>query len=958
MSFILRTKSAFLREIPPLNLLHPGQKYPFDLIEKFWLSWRIFFVKLCRQLLPHCSGFEQVPFHRKPRSRFEAVLMRHHSKLPAALFMATLSSAALLFPTQANAQTTAPGDTSSIVIEAEKPTRQQGSQKRDLKAGASGGEVLGEDFGTAYGNFAEYKFRLEAPRGPLRIEVHYARSIPGNALLDVTLDGTKLGTLSCGPTGGWGDEAGQFRQVEVRVPALAAGEHVLVLTVVAGAALATAEEKKLRPRAVPVLELVGNRADKNSMGHGKNVALYTGAPSRFFYATHELGNVFSAADGKTINWSPDYVSVTPQAAPGNINLDRIVIAGGPGAVALPVGMTSDNLVEVRQVCVTKDDVTVSRLHFKNTSAQPITRRIEITGDCRGSFDWRGRPGGEKITRRDGNGVLMFDKNVFPEVLPDGLAMVIGGTTAPVEADVSTPGTYRLTYEVQVPAGGERDLMLACAIDRSADSARANLAKTLAQPDPIAVNRAEWERFYKNDVPQFESSDSKLNELYAFRWFLLKFSTAGGDLGLFKYPVVMEGRQAFQTYCCYSAPFVAFDMNWAIDPKVGLGHIANMKTVAYENGSFPWYASPRTNDVPLEHPSKSGMSLLPHTLWQWYQIHGDKTALRNLYATMKKNQQWWIADRDPDGNGLFSIDHQLETGMDDLHRRWKTGKPKRYEAVDATSYEILNLQAVANMARELGEKADATYFEAYAKKSSAALQNVSWDKSLELFRDRNPDTGELADYNSICVFYPMMTDAMKKEQMKEARRYLLNPKEYWTPHPLPAVSQSDPEFDPVKRYWAGPSWPAATSHIIEGFASSAKKLDRSLLPDAAELFKRAAANHTAPRPDFYERYDPFTGKGLSNFRDYMHSWWIDIYIRHVAGFEPQDNGSVVIDPLPMKLDWFALRNTPHRGHRADVEMKSSGPDAGLTVRIDGKAVRREKKFRPGIDRLTLPASLFR
>ena len=34
-----------------------------------------------------------------------------------------------------------------------------------------------------------------------------------------------------------------------------------------------------------------------------NVALYTGTPSRFFYATHEMGDVFSAVDGAT---SPNF----------------------------------------------------------------------------------------------------------------------------------------------------------------------------------------------------------------------------------------------------------------------------------------------------------------------------------------------------------------------------------------------------------------------------------------------------------------------------------------------------------------------------------------------------------------------------------------------------------------------------------------------------------------------------
>src|SRR5689334_7075265 len=73
------------------------------------------------------------------------------------------------------------------------------------------------------------------------------------------------------------------------------------------------------PEPSLVLDLVGNRTDKNSVGHGKNVALYTGTPSRFFFATHNLGDVFSAVDGSTINWFPDQTIVSPKASSDGVN---------------------------------------------------------------------------------------------------------------------------------------------------------------------------------------------------------------------------------------------------------------------------------------------------------------------------------------------------------------------------------------------------------------------------------------------------------------------------------------------------------------------------------------------------------------------------------------------------------------------------------------------------------------
>src|SRR5579859_1538073 len=83
----------------------------------------------------------------------------------------------------------------------------------------------------------------------------------------------------------------------------------------------------VRPEPSPILDLVGNRPDKNSVGHGRNVAVYTGTPSRFFFATHDLGDVFSAVDGDTLNWFPDQTIVSPKT-------------------------DQHDVTDVRQVCVT------------------------------------------------------------------------------------------------------------------------------------------------------------------------------------------------------------------------------------------------------------------------------------------------------------------------------------------------------------------------------------------------------------------------------------------------------------------------------------------------------------------------------------------------------------------------------------------------------------------------------
>ena len=71
--------------------------------------------------------------------------------------------------------------------------------------------------------------------------------------------------------------------------------------------------------------------------------------------------------------------------------------------------------------------------------------------------------------------------------------------------------------------------------------------------------------------------------------------------------------------------------------------------------------------------------------------------------------------------------------------------------------------------------------------------------------------------------------------------------------------------------------------------------------------------------------------------------------------PQDDGSLVIDPLPLGLTHFALRGAPYRGHKVDVLWNEPGTGQGLTVRVDGRMQRRLPKFVPGGPPLIIPAS---
>lgn len=685
----------------------------------------------------------------------------------------------------------------------------------------------------------------------------------------------------------------------------------------------------------PLLDLLGNRQDQNSLGHGNQLALYVEEPARFFYATHELGNVFDACSGQVTRWFPDHVYLRAEAS------------------------NAPEVVEEKWMAVNEEDVVLVHWRFTNEGVHGQRLLRTVAGDCRQSADWRAEPGGEKQSYEHKRTLWLVDKGVFPNALPQGLVMGLKADQRPLATNFSAPGAYQQTYEVRLKPGQSKDMLLAFALGRSQEEVAQKLKRALKQRAPFAHNRTAWADFFTRQVPTFSCSDPKLMELYAFRWYLLRFSTVGGNLGYFPHRCVLEGRQAYQTYCCFSAPFMGLDLNWASDPGRGFGQVANMLEATLEDGRFPWYTSPRTNRVPLHHDSRTGLSLLAYATWRWYELHGKQEQLAALYPQLAHNLRWWIQDRDPDGNGLFEIDHQLETGMDDLYRWGKAQADMRYEALDASSYAYANLLALANMAEVLGHPEDQAFFVAYAEKTAAAMHRLLWDEDRQAWFDLHPHSQHLADaYPTITMFYPFFVGAADAAHMGVFRNFLLNPREFWTNHPVPAVPLSHPQYDPAS-FWTGPAWPAATSHVIEAFGTAARTYDRSLLPKAGELFRRAAYNHLQARANFYERYHPETGKGLSSFKDYMHSWWIDLYARQLMGIRFEE-GSLLVDPLPMELSHASMTNIPYRGHRLAVhwrapEAAEEDKPSGLQVWLDGSLLYEDAAFQAGAvpARIALP-----
>jgi len=129
--------------------------------------------------------------------------------------------------------TTRPTDVGQLVFrEAENWTSQQGSGGLDYKPAASGGEVLGYDWGIAAGSEACYAGVTTGPHTGAWVHLWYAIGGTNAAQVDVYLDGRRGARLVCPPTGGWGEHAAHFNRVAAFIGALGAGAHTVRLAAV------------------------------------------------------------------------------------------------------------------------------------------------------------------------------------------------------------------------------------------------------------------------------------------------------------------------------------------------------------------------------------------------------------------------------------------------------------------------------------------------------------------------------------------------------------------------------------------------------------------------------------------------------------------------------------------------------------------------------------------------------
>jgi glycogen debranching enzyme len=241
--------------------------------------------------------------------------------------------------------------------------------------------------------------------------------------------------------------------------------------------------------------------------------------------------------------------------------------------------------------------------------------------------------------------------------------------------------------------------------------------------------------------------------------------------------------------------------------------------------------------------------------------GDLGFLPECLDALRKQLGWFEARRSLPGGGFYYLDVTTgpwESGVDE-GIRYDQRPPAAAACIDASSHVYMMYDHATRWSKKLGQPPGV--WEEKANSLRQFIQSELWDPGSGFFYDRwcvrEPERRHLAFEG----MWPVVTGAATKEQaVRVIDEHLLNPKEFFAPHPISTVALSDPKFE--LRMWRGPAWNcmtywAARGCLRYGRADAARRLLEAALDATATQFERTGT--------IWEFYHPTLGDEESLFR---------------------------------------------------------------------------------------------
>jgi glycogen debranching enzyme len=350
---------------------------------------------------------------------------------------------------------------------------------------------------------------------------------------------------------------------------------------------------------------------------------------------------------------------------------------------------------------------------------------------------------------------------------------------------------------------------------------------------------------------------------------------------------------YQGQWLWDSCFHAMALRW-FDPDFAKNELRSLISGQWPDGRIPNMVHLRPFYRRIEHftgRDTSGITqppIIADAVWAIYELTGDTAFLEEMFQPLCRYHDWLSVDRDPDGDGLISVYHPWETGIDNSPRwdsifgvdpkkfkRWKFNIPKTrlimrfnflsgyksasmrrvslfdVEAIDMNCYYCKNTITLARMAEELRDTDRREKYELRADFTKQNILNKMYDPATGAFYDLEGRDERMLKVLTPFSLLPLYAGIVDEDRAAHLISHLTDSKTFWTEYPVPTVDVRHPAFDPVQ-YWRGTVWVNTNWLTIQGLRRYGREdLARELSIRTIDMVDRSG---------FREYYDPLTGQG--------------------------------------------------------------------------------------------------
>lgn len=536
---------------------------------------------------------------------------------------------------------------------------------------------------------------------------------------------------------------------------------------------------------------------------------------------------------------------------------------------------------------------------------------------------------------------LCETSVLPEKFSDGK---LRGDQKVFVGPGEPEGMLHMVQHYRLEPGQRIQLIAAAALTPDASLSSFEIARSTRAVD---CSEESWRAYFKS-VPQFSSSDPWIKAAYWYRWYGLRLNTVdlpdlpiatGGSFS----PFVTEGVGFFRNFVTYSAQAHLREAAWMHSPRLATGILENLGKIQREDGSFPGHNYSCRPARDFYHTDFATGARLLQYLHELGSLPTELPQVLLRYGRyFMEERAVWIDNKWGEPCLLFQIFDQNEIGQEYMSRysfadpeadQWGTF---RVCGVDAATY----MYSLFTWLDILGFPD----FRKFGSKIMDGLEHICWQEADSFYADVLPD-GTPSPARPATGFYPLMTymghllwHNSGLDHGRTVKEWLADERHFWLKG-FPAHAISDPTFSAEGEWkqkrlncpWSGRSWPMTNSHIVDAIASLARNCppaeESDLRRIAAESLLKTVRlmfhDGDPARPNSYEHYNPRTGMPAfyRGYDDYMHSWIVDLIMRHAVGVEP---GRDEIDPLPLGVDWIECTDIPHLRGRMHVRIERDKP----------------------------------